>query len=62
MLRPGLEAVGNEPGSERGEAFDLPSNSPPVVTVVGVADPGRRGSPSYPVEGSAGSSSREGLD
>jgi len=61
MLRPGPAAVGNEPGRERGEAFNLPSISPPVVTVVGVADPGRRGSPSYPVEGTADLVAARGL-
>jgi len=46
----------------RGEAFSLPSNFSAVVTVVGEAGPGSPGGTSYLLEGSAGSSSREGLD
>jgi hypothetical protein len=61
-LKLGLAAVGNEPTIERGEMFALTSNPPAVVTVVGDADPERPGSPRSPLEGSAGSGSREGLD
>jgi hypothetical protein len=62
MLRLRLAAVGHEPGIERGGTFALPSNFTAVVMVVGGADTGRPDGPSYPLEDSAGSSSREGLD
>jgi len=62
MLRLGSAATGSESAMARGEAFSLPSNFSAVVTVVGEAGPGSPGGTSYLLEGSAGSSSREGLD